>query len=177
LLRHLERVAPTWTETLAVAYLDLHDIRCSTLSGWLTLLLNQLPRLLGPDFAPAVVDCQDPAFTGSPATFLRYLSRAVTRGLPRRRVTVQPLTVATLAHEPFAATSAPDLLVKEMRLHLMSYHQLGHGSPGPVGCAAPAHEQQESKAAYRRSVPVRTSVRRSRASGPAIWIACLSPSI
>jgi hypothetical protein len=70
-----------------------------------TSLLNQLPRLLGPDFAPAVVDCQDPAVTGSPATFLRYLSRAITRGLQRRRVTVEPLTVAALAHEPFAAFS------------------------------------------------------------------------
>jgi hypothetical protein len=70
-----------------------------------TSLLNQLPRLLGPDFSPAVVDCQDPAVTGSAATFLRYLSRAVTRGLQRRRVTVEPLTAAALAHEPFAAFS------------------------------------------------------------------------
>jgi hypothetical protein len=70
-----------------------------------TSLLNQLPRLLGPNFAPAVVDCQDPAVTGSPATFLRYLSRAVTRGLQRRRVTLEPLTIAALAHEPFTAFS------------------------------------------------------------------------
>jgi hypothetical protein len=26
-------------------------------------ILNQLPRLLGPDFAPATLDCQEPAVT------------------------------------------------------------------------------------------------------------------
>ena len=68
-----------------------------------TSLLNQLPRLLGPDFAPALVDCQNPAVTGSAATLLRYLSRALTEGLRRRRVMLEPLTAAVLEREPFAA--------------------------------------------------------------------------
>ena len=68
-----------------------------------TSLLNQLPRLLGPDFAPALVDCQNPAVTGSAATLLRYLSRALAEGLRRRRVMREPLTAAALDREPFAA--------------------------------------------------------------------------
>jgi len=68
-----------------------------------TSILNQLSRLLGPDFAPAVVDCQNPAVTGSVATLLRYLSRAVSDSLRRRRVVAAPLTAAALEREPFAA--------------------------------------------------------------------------
>jgi hypothetical protein len=68
-----------------------------------TSLLNQLPRLLGPDCAPTVVDCQNPAVLGSPATLLRYLSRAIADGLRRRRVTRESLTAAALEREPFAA--------------------------------------------------------------------------
>ena len=68
-----------------------------------TSLLNQLPRLLGPDFAPALVDCQNPAVTGSAATLLRYLSRALAEGLRRRRVMREPLGSAGLEREPFAA--------------------------------------------------------------------------
>jgi hypothetical protein len=48
-----------------------------------------------------MVDCQNPAVTGSVATLLRYLSRAISDGL-RRRVVVEPLTAAALEHEPFA---------------------------------------------------------------------------
>jgi hypothetical protein len=68
-----------------------------------TSLLNQLPRLLGPDFVPAVVDCQNPAVLESLATHLRYLSRTIADGLRRRRVAHEPLTAAALAREPFAA--------------------------------------------------------------------------
>jgi len=68
-----------------------------------TSILNQLPRLLGPDFAPAVIDCQNPAVIGSQETLLRYLSRTLSEGLRRRRVTVEPVTAAMLEHEPFAA--------------------------------------------------------------------------
>ncbi|HEX8147389.1 MAG TPA: ATP-binding protein [Pyrinomonadaceae bacterium] len=67
-----------------------------------TSILNQLPRLLGPDFAPAVVDCQNPAVTGSEATLLRYLSRALSEGLRRRRVPVEGLSAQQLAREPYA---------------------------------------------------------------------------
>ena len=67
-----------------------------------TSILNQLPRLLGPDFAPAVIDCQNPAVTGSEATLLRYLSRALSEGLRRRRVQVEALAAQQLAREPYA---------------------------------------------------------------------------
>jgi hypothetical protein len=67
-----------------------------------TSILNQLPRLLGPDFAPVVVDCQNPAVTGSEATLLRYLSRALSEGLRRRRVQVEVLSVQQLTREPYA---------------------------------------------------------------------------
>ena len=49
-----------------------------------TSILKQLPRLLGPDFAPALVDCQNAAVTESVATLLRYLSRALSAGVQRR---------------------------------------------------------------------------------------------
>lgn len=68
-----------------------------------TSILNQLPRLLGPDFAPAIVDCHNPAVVGSEATMLRYLARALSEGLRRRRVHVEPLAASALAQEPFAA--------------------------------------------------------------------------
>ncbi len=68
-----------------------------------TSILNQLPRLLGPDFAPALIDCQNPAITESRSALLRYLSRALSEGLRRKRVTMEPLTSAMLEREPFAA--------------------------------------------------------------------------
>jgi len=68
-----------------------------------TSILNQLPRLLGNDFAPATLDCQNPAITESTATLLRYLSRTLCDGLQRRRVAIEPLTAEALAREPFAA--------------------------------------------------------------------------
>lgn len=67
-----------------------------------TSILNQLSRLLGPDFAPTVVDCQNPAVTSSATTLLRYLSRALSAGMRRRRVLVEPLTAPALEREPFA---------------------------------------------------------------------------
>jgi uncharacterized protein len=67
-----------------------------------TSILYQLPRLLGPDFAPATIDCQNPAVTSSAASLLRYVSRGVSAGLQRRRVTVEPLAASSLAREPFA---------------------------------------------------------------------------
>src|SRR5262249_24939416 len=57
----------------------------------------------GNEFAPATLDCQNPAVVGSVATLLRYLSRALSDGLKRRRVTVEPLTADALLREPFAA--------------------------------------------------------------------------
>jgi uncharacterized protein len=66
-----------------------------------TSILNQLPLLLGPDFAPTVVDCQNPAVTESGGTLLRYISRGMSEGLRRRRVAVEPLAAATLARVPY----------------------------------------------------------------------------
>ena len=68
-----------------------------------TSILNQLPRLLGPDFASAMVDCQNPAVTESRTTMLRYLSRACSEGLRRRHIQMEPLSAAKLEREPFAA--------------------------------------------------------------------------
>ena len=74
-----------------------------------TSILKQLPRLLGPDFAPALLDCQDPAVAGSEASnasLLRYLSTSLSEALQRRRVAVKPLTTEELVREPFAAFDA-----------------------------------------------------------------------
>src|SRR5262249_7496224 len=38
-----------------------------------TSILNHLPKLLGPDFVPVLVDCQNPAAIGGDAAFLRYV--------------------------------------------------------------------------------------------------------
>lgn len=67
-----------------------------------TSILNQLPRLLGSDFAPATMDCQHPAIRESPATLLRYLSRTLCTGLQRRHVNIEPLTSEALAHESYS---------------------------------------------------------------------------
>ena len=64
-------------------------------------IVNQLPRLLGPEFAPSVVDCQDPAIVESVATLLHYLSRELSKGLRRRHVIVQPLPITALRREPY----------------------------------------------------------------------------
>jgi hypothetical protein len=72
-------------------------------------ILKQLPRLLGPDFAPALLDCQNPAVAGgeaSTASLLRYLSASLSEGLQCRRVAVKPLAAEELAREPFAAFDA-----------------------------------------------------------------------
>jgi hypothetical protein len=66
-------------------------------------ILHQLPRLLGPYFAPALVDCQNPAVTGSPVTLLHYLARALSAGMHVRRVVVPPPRRDELEPEPFAA--------------------------------------------------------------------------
>jgi hypothetical protein len=50
-------------------------------------ILKQLPRLLGADFAPALLDCQNPSVGGneaSTASLLRYLSASLSEGLQRR---------------------------------------------------------------------------------------------
>src|SRR5262249_40438519 len=68
-----------------------------------TSILRQLPRLLGPDFAPALVDCQNPAVTSSRTTLLRYLSREISAGLRQRGVSMDPLTTQALEREPYTA--------------------------------------------------------------------------
>jgi len=41
LLRQIERIAPEWNSTAVVAYMDLQDARCFTLSGWLKRISQQ----------------------------------------------------------------------------------------------------------------------------------------
>ena len=69
-------------------------------------ILKQLPRLLVPGFVSADLDCQNPAVGESPATLLRYLSRAVGDGLRRRAAGVESLTPQQLEREPYAAFDA-----------------------------------------------------------------------
>lgn len=68
-----------------------------------TSILNQLPRLLGPGFAPAVVDCQDPAVRGSASTLLKYISEVIKQGLARRHLAVDSLQSLVLDPEPYLA--------------------------------------------------------------------------
>jgi hypothetical protein len=69
-------------------------------------ILKQLPRLLGLDFAPALLDCQNPAVAGSEASaasLLRHFSVALCEGLKGRRVLIAPVTMEELAAAPFGA--------------------------------------------------------------------------
>jgi hypothetical protein len=86
-------------------------------------ILTQLPRLLGPDFAACLVDCQNPAVTQSETGLLRYLSRALSNGLNHRRVVVEPLAVSALQGEPLASFEGwlnyvERVMPEEMRLLL-----------------------------------------------------------
>lgn len=65
-------------------------------------ILNQLPRMLGPNFAPVVIDCQEAAIRESSGTMLRYLSRAIGKGLQRRRIKVNLLTKKSRMLEPYS---------------------------------------------------------------------------
>lgn len=67
-----------------------------------TSILNQLGRQLGPDFAPAIVDCQNPAVTESTARLLSYLSQQLVKGLRQRRILIEPLAAKALTREPFS---------------------------------------------------------------------------
>lgn len=69
-------------------------------------ILKQLPRLLGPDFAPALLDCQNPAVAGSESSvagLLRHVSVALCEGLKSRRVVIAPVAMEELAAAPFGA--------------------------------------------------------------------------
>jgi hypothetical protein len=68
-----------------------------------TSILNQLPRLLGANFAPAVVDCQDPAVRGSPAALLSHITIVIKNGLGRRHTRVDMLPKSALESEPYFA--------------------------------------------------------------------------
>jgi len=62
LLRQVERAAAGWYERTVVAYLDLHDPRCYTLAGWLTLAARRCQWSTPPttlaDFAESVEAAQ-----------------------------------------------------------------------------------------------------------------------
>jgi len=57
-----------------------------------TSILKQLPRMLGPDFAPSMLDLEMKAPREDVSSLLIYISRAVSEGLRRRHVFVEPLT-------------------------------------------------------------------------------------
>ncbi|HEV8482820.1 MAG TPA: GAF domain-containing protein, partial [Blastocatellia bacterium] len=65
-----------------------------------TSILCQLPRLLGPDFAPVTVDCQEPSITDGPATLVKYLSNRIREGLRMRAVQIH--TLEPDAKRPYA---------------------------------------------------------------------------
>lgn len=88
-----------------------------------TSILNQLPRLLGPDFAPAMVDCQAPAVRENASALLRYISEAMSEVLHRRRILIDPLSVEALKNEPFGVfekwlTKVEKALPEQMRVLL-----------------------------------------------------------
>jgi hypothetical protein len=68
-----------------------------------TSILNQLPRLLGANFAPAVVDCQDPSVRGSAPSLLSFISKVIKDGLVRRHVIIDSLISPVLESEPYLA--------------------------------------------------------------------------
>lgn len=45
LLRQIERIAPEWNKAAVVAYVDLQDARCHTLTGWLKRISRQFAWL------------------------------------------------------------------------------------------------------------------------------------
>jgi hypothetical protein len=57
-----------------------------------TSILKQLPRMLGPDFAPSMLDLEMKAPREDVWSLLIYISRAMSEGLRRRHVFVEPLT-------------------------------------------------------------------------------------
>jgi hypothetical protein len=67
-----------------------------------TSILYQLPRMLGPDFAPAIVDCQNYAVKESLAALFTHLSQRIAEALRHRHVSVEPLLRSALKEEPFA---------------------------------------------------------------------------
>jgi uncharacterized protein len=66
-----------------------------------TSILKQLPRLLGPNFAPIILDCQDSAARGSVTSFLYHLSLAITEGVQQRRLNIKELQREKMDNEPF----------------------------------------------------------------------------
>jgi hypothetical protein len=68
-----------------------------------TSILKQLPRLLGPDLAPAFLDCTDTATRETASSFLYHLSLAILEGLHERNVLIDELHRSEMdGSEPFA---------------------------------------------------------------------------
>lgn len=66
-----------------------------------TSILKQLPKLLGPDFAPSILDCQDAEVRTGAAAFFHHLSLSIAEGLYQRRVSVRAINESALEREPF----------------------------------------------------------------------------
>ena len=70
-----------------------------------TSILKQLPRLLGADFVPAMLDCQHPKVAGAEASaqsLLMFLSVSLSNALRQRHINVPPLTFEELGPQPYA---------------------------------------------------------------------------
>jgi DNA polymerase III delta prime subunit len=88
-----------------------------------TSILNQLPRLLGNDFVPCVMDCQNPAVTETRTSILIYISQAIIKGLRKRHVLIDLLDSSSLELRPFAAfddwlDKVEEIMPSEMRVLL-----------------------------------------------------------
>lgn len=64
-------------------------------------ILKQLPKLLGPDFAVADIDCQRPAVTESSAGLLAMMTRAISAGIKRWQIDIIPLGRNDFGDAPF----------------------------------------------------------------------------
>jgi len=60
-----------------------------------TSILLQLPRLLGPDWIPVIIDCQSPAVKATEGDFFQYVSRAIRETLNKRGLGVRTMEASS----------------------------------------------------------------------------------
>src|SRR5205085_5761854 len=84
-----------------------------------TSILNQLPRLLGPNFLPIIIDFQNPAIGDHLASVLWYLARAITNAWQRRASKLEAVLLPTgKGPNDLAATFNDELQRRSASLHL-----------------------------------------------------------
>jgi hypothetical protein len=86
-------------------------------------LLRQLPRLLGPDFAPCYLDLQYPGATDSAPRLLHAMGNAMAEGLLARRIAAKPPMLEYLRDDTFGRfgdwlAKVNDLLPENLRIVL-----------------------------------------------------------